>query len=208
MGGGASTSSISASKDDTATAAVLTVPTQKMSSSSSIDLHHHVQYGTEASVADLLNPHLHGMAPPGDVKRRDINGLTPLHKAAIHANDANILCVLLEYGADRMAKDGRGDHPIDKAREYKKADNIAILLNYHPNMKNISEVSMKQDERMNVVRIERDIYAKWEADRVEREKRAKEEADRIEKERGERAKEERRMEKERARRALLEGQDT
>ncbi len=162
------------------------------------DLHYQAQHGTADEVARLLDKHDNEV--PLEVDRRDIHGFTPLHKAAAATKDPDIIRVLLEYGSDRKAKNSRGDTPLDLARENKKSENIALLLNYHPDAKKLHLAS--QVDRPALVRNERGIYINSEADRIERERSAKAEADRIESERNEKAKTDRMAEKEAARKDL------
>ncbi len=60
---------------------------------------------------------------------RDVRtkGETPLHRAAAYA-DADMVALLLEYGADREARDANGDSPLSWASEHLRPGSILQLL--------------------------------------------------------------------------------
>ncbi|MEL6926913.1 MAG: ankyrin repeat domain-containing protein [Bacteroidota bacterium] len=62
---------------------------------------------------------------------RDVRtcGETPLHRAAAYADERTIQ-LLLDYGADRSAKDAHGDSPITWASRHLRPGRILALLAY------------------------------------------------------------------------------
>lgn len=64
---------------------------------------------------------------------RDVRtkGETPLHRAAAYA-DAATIALLLERGADRTARDARGDSPLTWASEHLRPGAILAMLAFEP----------------------------------------------------------------------------
>lgn len=62
---------------------------------------------------------------------RDVRtkGETPLHRAAAYGDEA-IIEYLLEHGADKTARDARGDSPISWASEHLRPGSILHLLSF------------------------------------------------------------------------------
>ena len=55
-----------------------------------------------------------------DPNARDEDGSTPLHRAAFHNANPEILTALLERGADPNARDEDGSTPLHRAAGYNK----------------------------------------------------------------------------------------
>ncbi len=62
----------------------------------------------------------------GDVNARCLNDVTLLHFAA-QTSHVDVLNLLLEHGADVMAKIGNGVTPLQAAEEQGWEENVAIL---------------------------------------------------------------------------------
>ncbi|KAL6079726.1 Ankyrin repeat domain-containing protein 46 [Balamuthia mandrillaris] len=75
------------------------------------------------------------MWPTADVNRRDGEGFTPLHRAAMNAADKSILKLLVECGAALNATTETGETPLHLAAETRNGEEVvAALIDYGANI--------------------------------------------------------------------------